>query len=144
MQVVRNRAHHNCPRSQMRHCRTISVEDGPVEFAEEGQGPAIVYFHGTPGGCEVVFPMERELLDVGFRLIVPNRPGNFGTTLGGRTSSVDCARLAAAVLDSLGIAKVGVIGTSAGGPAALSFAALFPERQPRSSYNARRLTDGMT
>ncbi len=108
--------------------RTIPIEGGPVEFAEAGQGPAIVYFHGTSGGCDVVFPMEQELLDAGFRLIVPNRPGNFGTTLGRRTSGADCARLAVAVLDSLGVAEVSVIGTSGGGPAALSFAALFPER----------------
>jgi pimeloyl-ACP methyl ester carboxylesterase len=112
----------------MPQCRTIPLEDGPVEFAEEGQGPPIVYFHGTSGGCEVVFPMEQELLDAGFRLIVPNRPGNFGTTLAQRTSGADSARLAVAVLDSLGVAKVGVIGTSGGGPAALSFAARFPER----------------
>ncbi len=112
----------------MTQYRTITVEDGPVEFAELGQGPPILYFHGTSGGCEVVFPMEQELLDSGFRLIVPNRPGNFGTPLGGRTSGADSARLAAAVLDALAVAKVGVIGTSGGGPAALSFAALFPER----------------
>jgi pimeloyl-ACP methyl ester carboxylesterase len=108
--------------------RTIPVDDGPVEYAEDGQGPAILYFHGTSGGCEVVFPMERELLDAGFRLIAPNRPGNFGTPLGRRTAGADSARLAVAVLDSLGVAQVGVIGTSGGGPAALSFAALFPER----------------
>jgi pimeloyl-ACP methyl ester carboxylesterase len=108
--------------------RTIAVEDGPVEFAEEGRGPPILYFHGTFGGCEAIFPMEQELVAAGFRLIVPNRPGNFGTPLGKRTAGADCARLAAAVLDSLGVAKVGVIGTSGGGPAALSFAAHFPQR----------------
>ncbi len=112
----------------MPQCRTIVVDDGPIEFGEEGQGPAIVYFHGTSGGCEAIFPLEQALVDEGFRLVVPNRPGNFGTTLGRRTSGADCARLAAAVLDSLGVSKVGVIGTSGGGPAALSFAAEFPQR----------------
>jgi pimeloyl-ACP methyl ester carboxylesterase len=72
--------------------------------------------------------MEQELLDAGFRLLVPNRPGYFGTPLAGRTSGQACARLASAVLDSLGVSRVAVIGTSGGGPAALSFAASFPER----------------
>jgi pimeloyl-ACP methyl ester carboxylesterase len=112
----------------MPETRTIEAEDGPVEYAEAGEGPAIVYFHGTPGGCEVVFPMERALLNAGFRLIVPNRPGNFGTHLGNRTSGAACAQLAANLIDFLGVSKVAVIGTSAGGPGALSFAALFPAR----------------
>jgi pimeloyl-ACP methyl ester carboxylesterase len=113
---------------QLPQYSSIALADGPVEFAEEGHGPTILYFHGTSGGCEVVFPMEQELLDAGFRLLVPNRPGYFGTPLAGRTSGQACARLASAVLDSLGVSRVAVIGTSGGGPAALSFAASFPER----------------
>ena len=112
----------------MPQCRTIEAEGGPFEYADAGQGPAIVYFHGTTGGCEAVFPLEQALLDAGFRLIVPNRPGNFGTSLRGRTSGAACARLAIALIDFLGVAKAAVIGTSGGGPAALSFAGLFPER----------------
>jgi pimeloyl-ACP methyl ester carboxylesterase len=72
--------------------------------------------------------MEQALLGAGFRLIVPNRPGYYGTSLAGRTTAAACAELAVAVVDDLGVSKVAVIGTSGGGPAALSFAALYPDR----------------
>jgi pimeloyl-ACP methyl ester carboxylesterase len=82
-----------------------------------------LYFHGTGAGNDAALLMEKWLLDDGFRLIVPNRPGYYGTPLcSGRTPN-DCADLAAGLLDALHIDRVAVIGTSGGGLAASSFAA---------------------
>lgn len=103
--------------------RLIETSLGAVEFLEGGSGSPVLYFHGTGATGEVVAVTERALVDDGFRLIVPHRPGYHGTPItSGRTPQV-CADLGAALLDRLGVAKVGVIGTSGGGPAAIHFAA---------------------
>ena len=94
--------------------QTLNLSTGPVEYAQQGTGPTILYFHGIGAGSEVVFPMEQPLLDAGFHLLVPNRPGYFGTSLINRRSTASCARMAVELMDSLGIEKVAVMGTSAG------------------------------
>jgi pimeloyl-ACP methyl ester carboxylesterase len=67
-------------------------------------------------------------VDAGFRLIVPNRPGYGATATDHGTTARDVARMARSLLDSLGIRKAAIIGTSGGGPSALAFADLYPGR----------------
>jgi pimeloyl-ACP methyl ester carboxylesterase len=106
----------------------LETAKGPLEYVDAGQGIPILYFHGNGVGNDAVVMMEKSLLDDGFRLIVPNRPGYYGTSLQcGRTPS-DCADLGAALLDRLGIERAAVIGTSGGGPAACRFAARHGKR----------------
>lgn len=88
----------------------------------------MLYFHGTPSTSQFVIDMEWTLVADGFQLIVPQRPGYFGTPLLDRTSTADCAELAAYVLDHLDVDRVAVIGTSGGGPPALAFATRYPQR----------------
>jgi pimeloyl-ACP methyl ester carboxylesterase len=101
---------------------------GPVEYADVGEGRPILYFHGNDVGSDAAVMMEKSLLDDGFRLIAPNRPGYYGTPLSCGRSPSDCADLAAELLDQLGIERAVVIGTSGGGPAAARFAARDPQR----------------
>ena len=115
------------PRPEVRR-HDVQTARGPVEVLESGSGRPVLYFHGTGAGADVVPVMEHSLVRDGFRLIVPNRPGYYGTPLScGRTPG-DCADLAAAVLDRLGVGRVAVIGTSGGGLAAADFAARHPAR----------------
>lgn len=107
---------------------SIETPRGPVEYLVEGGGPPVLYFHGTPCSSRLAADMERPLIDDGFQLIVPQRPGYYGTPLGDRLTTADCAESAAFVLDHLGITRVAAIGTSGGGPPALAFAARYPER----------------
>jgi pimeloyl-ACP methyl ester carboxylesterase len=72
--------------------------------------------------------MEWRLIRDGFRLIVPNRPGYYGTSLECGRSAASCADLAAGILNTLGIERVAVIATSGGGPGALCFSVRYPER----------------
>jgi pimeloyl-ACP methyl ester carboxylesterase len=72
--------------------------------------------------------MEGTLLHDGFRLIVPNRPGYYGTPLSCGRAPADCADLAAELLDHLNIDRAAVIGTSGGGLGSASFAARHPTR----------------
>jgi 2-hydroxy-6-oxonona-2,4-dienedioate hydrolase len=106
----------------------LRTSRGPVEFAQAGEGPPVLYFHGTGAGNDLAFPIERRLLDDGFRLIVMNRPGYYGTPIHCGRSAAACAELAAELLDSLGVEKAAVIGTSGGGIAAGSFASRYPDR----------------
>jgi pimeloyl-ACP methyl ester carboxylesterase len=101
---------------------------GNVEYCDVGAGRPILYFHGTGVGNDAVILLERSLLDSGYRLIVPNRPGYFGTTLGRRGSADFCGDLAAHLLDHLSVDRAAVIGTSGGGMPAASFARRYQSR----------------
>ena len=104
----------------------VVTSKGIVEFADIGSGIPILYFHGTGAGYDAAVLMERSLIENGFRLIVPNRPGYYGTPLTCGRLPEDCADLAAELLDHLQIGRVAVIGTSGGGLAAPTFAARYP------------------
>jgi len=104
------------------HHHVVHTSRGPVEVLESGQGWPVLYFHGTGAGNDIVPIIEHALIDAGFRLIVPNRPGYYATPLSCGRTPEDCADLAADVLDRLGIQGAAVIGTSGGGLAAASFA----------------------
>lgn len=106
----------------------VRLRAGPVEVLEAGDGRPVLYFHGTGAGNDLVPAMEHALVRDGFRLVVPNRPGYYGTPLACGRTPEDCADLAAELLDRLGIGRVAVIGTSGGGLAAASFAARHPAR----------------
>jgi pimeloyl-ACP methyl ester carboxylesterase len=103
--------------------RHVQTSNGCVEYADVGQGIPVLYFHGNDVGNDAAVLLEKSLVDDGFRLIVPNRPGYYGTPLQCGRSSNDCADLAAELLHQLGVSRVAVIGTSGGGPPACRFAA---------------------
>lgn len=106
----------------------VETRCGPVEYSDAGSGEPILYFHGTGVSGEVMVSVESPLVDDGFRLIVPNRPGYGRTPLAPHRSAAGCAAVAAALLDSLGIGSAGVMGSSGGAAFAASFAANYPLR----------------
>ena len=106
----------------------VQTSKGPVEYADVGHGIPVLYFHGNGAGNDAAVIVEKSLIDDGFRLIVPNRPGYYGTPLQCGRSHDDCADLADELLDQLGVERVIVIGTSGGGPPASRFAARHSQR----------------
>jgi pimeloyl-ACP methyl ester carboxylesterase len=106
----------------------VPTPRGLVEFSVAGDGPPILYFHGTPCSSALAIEMEQQLITDGFQLVVPQRPGYYGTPLGDRVTTGDCAEMAAYVLDQLKIERIAAIGTSGGGPPVLAFAVRYPER----------------
>jgi pimeloyl-ACP methyl ester carboxylesterase len=102
----------------------------PIEYADLGHGPPILITHGDPGGYDQVYQLLKlEGADRGvFRYIVPSRPGYLRTPLSVGKTPKEQAEAFAALLDVLKIAKVTVIGGSGGGPSAIEFAALYPDR----------------
>jgi hypothetical protein len=69
--------------------------------------------HGTPGGWDQAAAMARFMTDMdpgpGVKAIMPSRPGYLGTPLAGREAIDAQADLHAALLDALGVERVGVL-----------------------------------
>jgi pimeloyl-ACP methyl ester carboxylesterase len=100
---------------------------GPVQYAERGQGPAVLVVHGTPGGYDQGL-VALEYASTEIRLIAPSRPGYLGTPLDtGRTPAQQADALAS-LLDMVGIERIAVVGASGGGPSTYLLAARHPER----------------
>lgn len=107
---------------------TVETALGPVELARLGEGPPVLVIHGTPGGSDSSVAMGRFLVDAGFELIAPSRPGYLGTPLGERGAIDDQADLHAALLEELGHPRAGLLTWSGGGPSGYRLAVRHPDR----------------
>lgn len=125
--------------AKSRHEAHVVLPDGRrMAYAEYGppNGYPVLYCHGFPGS-RLEAQLWRPAADaLGVRLIAPDRPG-YGSSdpLPGR-SLADFAVDAVALLDRLGIAQVGVLGISGGGPYALALLAHAPARVLRAALVA--------
>ncbi len=108
--------------------RMVETVVGPVEYAKMGEGPVILICHGGACGYDNIY-MYRNLVDEGFTLVCPSRPGYLRTPLKDGKSFEEQADMLAAFLDAVGIKdKVAVITISLGGPTALQFALRHQDR----------------
>lgn len=105
---------------------TVSLGDGRrLGFAEFGsvRGPAVLWFHGTPGSSHQVPPAARTVARRrGVRLIGVERPGYGLSTPHVYGSVRDFADDVETLADALGIGRFAVIGLSGGGAYALGCA----------------------
>jgi pimeloyl-ACP methyl ester carboxylesterase len=103
---------------------------GPVEYAESGEGPAVLVAHGIGGGYDQGMLATRVGGEMPFRLIAVSRFGYLRSPMppDGDAGPEAQADAYAALLDALGIEQVAMIGISAGGPSALQFALRHPGR----------------
>ena len=106
----------------------VETGAGPVEIERTGKGLPVVVVHGTPGGSDSSIAMGRFLVEAGFEVIAPSRPGYLGTPLGDRAAIDRQADLHATLLDALGIESAGVLSWSGGGPSAYRLAVRHPQR----------------
>jgi pimeloyl-ACP methyl ester carboxylesterase len=107
--------------------RIVDTALGPVEYDLRGAGPTVLHLHGGGVG-HAGWHMLGHLVDAGYRLLTPDRPGYLGTPLADHGAPSAQADLFAATLDALGLDRVAVVGISAGGPAACAFALRHPDR----------------
>jgi pimeloyl-ACP methyl ester carboxylesterase len=114
----------------MRDATVVQTALGPIEYADIGHGPPVLLVHGDPGGYDQIYQvLKLQHAENGvFRYIIPSRPGYLRTPLSVGRTPKEQAEAFAALLDALKIDKVSVIGGSGGGPSAIEFAALYPER----------------
>ncbi len=106
----------------------ISSPYGDIEYTEGGSGPPVLVIHGSGGGYDQGELMVRALLDDRFRWITPSRFGYLRSTFHEGATFDEQAHAYAHLLDRLGVKKVAVVALSHGGPSALLFALLHPER----------------
>lgn len=106
----------------------VPTKNGPLEYTRHGEGPAVLVFHDAPGGYDQGAALAGFLVDEGFQVISPSRPGYLRTPLETGITPENQADAAAQLLDSLGIEQTSVLGFGWGGPAALEFARRFPQR----------------
>lgn len=101
---------------------------GPVECAVAGKGIPVLIIPGCPGGYDQAILAADLVATPGLQFLAVSRPGYLRTPLSvGQTPEAQ-ADAYAALLDTMGIAKVAVVGVSGGGPSALQFALRYPER----------------
>ena len=102
---------------------------GPVEYTIIGDsGPVLAFMHGGPGDFYSAIAYFSDLMGKGFRCLTWSRPGFLRTPLSTGTTPETQADALAALLDTLSIDSVAMIGASAGGPPAYQFAIRHPER----------------
>jgi len=104
--------------------KIANTEFGPIEYVLKGdRGPVTLFLHGTPGGYDGAPPTTEDR-----RMLVPSRPGYLSTPLSVGRTPAEQARAFVALLDTLEIESVSVMGVSGGGPSALAFAENYPQR----------------
>jgi 2-hydroxy-6-oxonona-2,4-dienedioate hydrolase len=101
---------------------------GPVEYATRGAGPPLLSIHGAGGGFDQGLELAEPLVERGFRVIAISRFGYLRSPLPADASAQAQADAYVCVLDSLGIDRAAILGTSAGGPSAMQFALRHPDR----------------
>lgn len=106
---------------------------GSIEFARGGAAaasgaPVVLVVHGSGGGHDQGQLIARAVLDDRFEWIAPSRFGYLRSALPDGATFEDQAHAYAHLLDQLGIERVAVLAVSHGGPSALLFALLHPQR----------------
>lgn len=110
---------------------TVQRPDGrmlEVLVTGHGDGPPVLYHHGTPSGVAVYPPMVAAAVERGLRLVLYARPGYGVSTPQPGRAVADAAGDVAAILDQLGAERFLTVGWSGGGPHALACAFLLPGR----------------
>ncbi len=101
---------------------------GDIQYTERGAGPDVLVVHGSGGGYDQGELMVRAVLRDDFHCITPSRFGYLGSTFHDGATFDDQAHAYAHLLDHLGIERAAVVALSHGGPSALLFAVLHPDR----------------
>ncbi|MBU5673176.1 alpha/beta fold hydrolase [Paenibacillus brevis] len=107
--------------------QNIALSYGEMTYVDKGTGPVILVAHGISGGYdqgyEALHGKEEQ-----YRILAPSRFGYLGSTVPGNASPKAQAAAYKELLDALGIEKVFLLGTSAGGTIAIRFALDYPDR----------------
>jgi pimeloyl-ACP methyl ester carboxylesterase len=104
----------------------MKTSNGEIHYNLIGEGPALFFMHGGPGGIDQVTLID-DLVQEGYSLLVVSRPGYLRTPFVPLSYEEQVDQYVE-LLNKLTIDKVVVMGYSAGGPLALYFANNYPER----------------
>ncbi len=107
--------------------RLYDASAGRIEAALTGQGSPVLISHGSAGGYDMGLWLA-QLIGGPFRYIAPSRFGYLRSASPPDATPEAQADIYAALLDTLGVEAVLLIGLSAGGASALQFALRHPGR----------------
>lgn len=106
----------------------IASPFGHIEFTRGGIGFPVLVVHGSGGGFDQGEFLARLMLDEDVHRIIPSRFGYLRSSCPAGATFDDQAHAYACLLDRLGLPRVAVVAFSHGGPSALLFAVLHPNR----------------
>ena len=112
--------------------KTLTLSDGrKLGYAVEGEGKSVMYFHGTASSRLEILLLKQLAHQNGLRLIGIDRPGYGLSTFKDRFRLRDFAFDVNAIADYLQLDSFAVLSWSGGGPFALTYTALYPNRVTR-------------
>ncbi len=101
-----------------------------IEYTLSGSGPVVLICHGTSSDC-FSSELAKPLVEGGFCVLTPSRPGYGRTPLDAGQSATQAAEAMVALLDSLQVDACSVVAVSGGGPTGIALAAGYPQRVQR-------------
>ena len=107
--------------------KTTDLSYGNMSYVDIGNGDVILSVHGIFGGYDQAFDTCKDFSS-DYRIIAPSRFGYLGSDILGSGTPAEQATAYVELLDKLGIDKVYLLATSAGGSVAIRFALDYPER----------------
>ncbi len=109
--------------------KTVHLSYGDMTYVDagKGDGPVILSVHGIFGGFDQAYDTCKDFQS-DCRIIAPSRFGYLGSDVLEDGTPEKQAKAYAELLDILGIDRVYVLATSAGGSVAIRFALDYPER----------------
>jgi pimeloyl-ACP methyl ester carboxylesterase len=90
----------------------------------------VLHCHGTSSDCFSTDEIK-PLVDAGFSVLTPSRPGYGRTPLSTGRTSAQAAEALVALLDCLQVQTCAVVAVSGGGPTGVALAGLYPQRVTR-------------
>lgn len=107
--------------------KTAHLSYGNMTYVDRGEGEIILSVHGIFGGYDQAYDTCKNFSS-DYRIIAPSRFGYLGSDILGNGTPAEQASAYVELLDELGIDKVYLLATSAGGSIAIRFALDYPER----------------
>ncbi|UKS25940.1 alpha/beta hydrolase [Paenibacillus sp. HWE-109] len=111
-----------------RKTHRYTTKDGfTVEYSSVGQGEPVLIMHGGHSSCNEELGY-RELLENGYAIITPSRPGYGNTSKELGEDVITACEAYVELLDNLRLPQIHIIAISAGGPSGIHFASRYPQR----------------
>ena len=109
------------------NAQTAALSYGDITYVDSGEGEVILSVHGIFGGYDQAYDTCKDFCS-DYRIIAPSRFGYLGSDVFGDGTPARQAAAYVELLDKLGIDKVYLLATSAGGSVAIRFALDYPQR----------------
>ena len=114
--------------AQSERLETVSLGDFDLYYEVHGEGPPVVFAHGA-GGTHLSWWQQIPAMSEHFQCVTFDHRGfGYSRDVGDHPGSEAFIDDLHALLDHLGIDRVGLIGQSMGGRTVLGFASAYPER----------------